>query len=106
MKTDDEGTTDKGLEPGEVDIVRQIFRRLALANAESIGRELVKKAGEGNYNAAHLLLELGGIDLPINGKTDAEVKNPAPRIFLLDLVDKMLSRNQAGERNDTTGNQT
>jgi hypothetical protein len=104
VKTEDKAPADTGSEEGN--IIPVTFRRLALANADSIGNGLVQKAREGNYNATHLLLELGGIGSSGNGKTDAGAASSAPRMFLLDLVDKVMSRNRAGELHRAPDNQT
>jgi hypothetical protein len=65
------------------------FRQIAMKNLDAIGQGLVQRAGEGNYNAANLLLQLGGIG-PSQGKGDRP--GGLPRMFLLDLVDKLLGR--------------
>lgn len=97
MKAETDCPEDDGLGQEKDNLIPLTFRRLASEHAELIGKALVEKAKGGHYNSAHLLLELGGISLPRGEKTDKKTGDVEPRIFLLDLVDKILLRKDAAE---------
>lgn len=107
MSPDDESSQSANKEPGQEErYLPLMFRRLAEENAESIGRGLVEKASAGNYNAAHLLLELGGIGPFDKGRSDAEPEGKEPRIFLLDLIDRLLLWDETSEDRNATDKTT
>jgi hypothetical protein len=76
----------------DVGMIHEAFRRLVEANLDAIGQGLVQKASEGNYNAAHLLLELSGVGPSTSKKKDASSPSGLPRMFLIELVEKVLGR--------------
>jgi hypothetical protein len=81
----------------QTDRVRAKFSKLLDESLDDIGRSLVQKAIEGNYNAAQLLLRLSGTESePAPGITPEEDRQQA-RIFFLEMVEQML-----GQRLDDT----
>lgn len=64
------------------------WRELVDKNLDAIGRGLVQKASEGNYNAAQLLLRLGGMDPDADPAADTDAAEA--RMFFLEMVEQML----------------
>jgi hypothetical protein len=76
-------------------LTRQIqarLRELLEENLESIGRGLIQKATEGNYNAAQLLVRLSGIDDDCESERDtkADEDRQLGRMFFLEMAGRML----------------
>jgi FKBP-type peptidyl-prolyl cis-trans isomerase (trigger factor) len=59
-------------------------------HVDAIGLAMVQKAREGNYNAAQLLLRLGGIDSSPAPEAAAENERQTTRIIFLDIVEQIL----------------
>jgi len=83
-----------------------VFRRLALENAENIGLALVDKARKGNCNAAHLLLEFGGLGVPAKPRPEPDPAIREPRMLLLDLLDKLMLEKPSGKCEATAQDKT
>lgn len=77
------------------DRVQAKLSKLLEENLDGIGQGLVKSAIDGNYNAAQLLLRVGGADVKPGVSDEADEDRRQARMFFLDLVEQML-----GERLD------
>ncbi len=78
------------------------MRKAWMENLGDISEGLVEKARLGNYHAVHILLNLGGFE-GVGEKGTAKSKVHAPRMFLLELMDKVLAEKQKAAASASDG---